>query len=231
MFNFGAWVLFSYCPFNLSSFCLLFLQFLFNVIALLYHCLIELGYHSDSINLQCIVLFMPLLNSFTKGLSLYLLPLVALLNSCTNSSIILLPCSNLFNSATLTIFSSFSLNYFLISAKNFPTILYSNSPSSKSFSVFSFYTFANSLCTYNKIYCIYFSTIISLILILIYNLYAMINLNIFLELLLNSCSLATLICILGLTNTTTSSFSPSSAWAIMACRAANCSYCCWTICF
>ena len=67
-------------PLNLSSSCLLSLQFLSKVIALLYYCSMELDCYSDSISLWHIVPFMPLLNSLTKDLPLYLFPLAALLN-------------------------------------------------------------------------------------------------------------------------------------------------------
>ena len=86
----------------LTSSHLLSLQFLFKFITLSYHCSMKLGWHSDSISLCHIVLFMLLLNSSTKCCPSYLLPLAILLNSCTNSFIVFPPCSNHFNSATFT---------------------------------------------------------------------------------------------------------------------------------
>ena len=95
------------------SSCLLSLQFLSKAIALSYHCSMELGCHSESISLWCIVPFMHLLNSSTKSLPSYLLPLVTLLNSYINFSIVFPPCSILFSSATLTVSSSLPSNPFL----------------------------------------------------------------------------------------------------------------------
>ena len=138
LFNLGACGPCSLLPLNLSSSLLLSLQFLSNMITLLYYCLIELGYYSDSISLQYIVVFIPHLNSFTNGLPLYLLSLAALLKSWTNSFIVLLSYSNLLNFATFTSSLSPSPNSFLISAKNSPAISYSNNPASKSSSVFFF---------------------------------------------------------------------------------------------
>ena len=144
--------LFSYHPLYLSSSFLLYLQFLFKVIILSYHCLIEPGYHLDFMSLWYIVALIPPLNSSTSSLLSYSLPLSALLNFCTNFSMVLFPCSNLFNSATFTDSSSPSPNFFLILAKNSPTISYSSNPPFKSSNVFSFHTFADPLYIYDNTY-------------------------------------------------------------------------------
>ena len=149
----------------------------------------ELDCYSDSISLLCMVPFILLLNSLTKGLLLYLLFLAALLNSWTNSSIVFPSYSNLLSSAILTVSSSLLLNSFLISAKNSPTVSYSSKPPSKSSNIFSFYTFADVPCIYDSIYYICFSTTTPLIFILLYSLQAIMKPDIFLELLLNICSL------------------------------------------
>ena len=83
---------------NLSSSLLLSLQFLSRAVALLYHCSMEAGRFSASINFLRIPPFISRLNSSTNGLSSYPLPLAARLNSCTNSSIVLPPCSSFLSS-------------------------------------------------------------------------------------------------------------------------------------
>ena len=134
---------------------------------------------------------MPLLNSSINGLPLYLLLFATLLNFYINFSIIFPPCSNFFNSVTFTV-SLFSLsNSFFISVKNFPAILYSNTPASKSSNTFSFCTSADSPCTYDTIHYICFFTASPLIFILIYSLHAVMNSDTFSELLSNTCGLAT----------------------------------------
>ena len=139
LFNLGAsTLLLSFFPFNLSSSLLLCLQFLSRAIALLNHYSIELGWFSASINLLLIVAFMFCLNSSISGHSSYLLLLTTFSKSCTNSSIVLPPCSILFNSATFADSSSPPPNYFLIFNKNSPTDLYPMSPASKSSIIFSF---------------------------------------------------------------------------------------------
>ena len=134
---------------------------------------------------------MPHLNFSTRGLSSYPLPLTALLNSYTNSSIVLLPCSSLFNSATFTPFSSHPPNSFLIFANNSPTVSCSSEPFSKSFNVFSFYISANPPYTYDNIHWICSCTAALLIFIHKYNLHTITNSKTFAEVLLNMCSLAT----------------------------------------
>ena len=143
------------------------------------------------------------LNFSVNSLSLYLISLITFLNSCINSSIIFLPYSNLLNSTALTISSSLFPNSFLRSAKNSPAILYSKTSIFRSSKIFSFYTSAEFSCIYNKIYCICFSTVFFLILILINNLHAIINSKIFSNLLSNTYSLATSILdpVLGLGTT------------------------------
>ena len=125
------------------------------------------------------------------NLSLYLLFLATFLNSCINSSIIFLPCSNLLNSTVLTISSYLFPNFFLRSAKNSPAILYFKTSIFRSSKTFSFYTSAEFPCIYNKIYCICFSTVFFLIHILMNNLHTIINSKIFFNLLSNTYSLAT----------------------------------------
>lgn len=71
------------------------------------------SWHSDFMSLHWIVLFIPCLNSLINNLSSSLLPLVTLLNSYINLSIILLFCSILFNSATFTVLLSSPSNFFL----------------------------------------------------------------------------------------------------------------------
>ena len=136
-------------------------------------------------------LFISCLNSFTNSLLLYLLSLTALLNSYINSSIIFSPYSNLFSSAIFTAFLSPPPNFFLMFAKNFPTISYSSNPPSRSFSIFSFQMLANPLCIYNNIHCICSSTATPLIFIFNYNLHTVMKPEIFSGILSNTCSLAT----------------------------------------
>ena len=126
------------------------LQSLFKAMAQSYHCLIELGCCSDSMSLQCIVSFIPCLNSSINGLLSYLLSLAALLNSYMNSSIIFPSYSSLFNSAIFDLSLSSPPNSFLIFAKNSPAVLYSNNLASKSSSIFFFQTSANLSCTYDS---------------------------------------------------------------------------------
>ena len=139
---------------NLSSSLLLFLQFLFKLMAHSYHCSIVSGWCFNSMSLYWIVPFMSCLNYSINGHLSYLLSLIVLSNSCTNSFIIFPPCSSFLNSATLTISSSYfsSPNSLFKSAKNFPAVLYSNTPVSKFSSMFSFHILANPLCTYDNIY-------------------------------------------------------------------------------
>ena len=159
-------------------------------------------------NLQYIVALIPLLNSSTNSLFLYLLPLATLLNSCMNFFIVFPPYSSLFNSTTFTDFSSFS-NSFLIFARNSSIFSCSNNPLFKSSSMFFFQTSTNPSCIYDSTYYICSSTGISLILICTYSLYAVINPATFPELPSNSCGLATLTCILGHVNTATPLFLPT----------------------
>ena len=87
----------SFC---FSSF-LLFFQCLSRFTTFSYHCSIFLRGHSTSIKFLLITLFISCLNFFTNSLLLQLLSLIALLKSCTNSSIVLLsyliPLSSLFH--------------------------------------------------------------------------------------------------------------------------------------
>ena len=141
---------YSHCPFILSSSLLFSLQCLSKLVACSYYCFMLVGGLSASINFLLIIPFISLLNSSINSLPLYPLPLAALLNSWINSSIVLPSCSNLFNSATFTDFSSPPPNSFLIAAKNSSTNSYSSSPSFKSSSTFSFQISADPSCIYDS---------------------------------------------------------------------------------
>ena len=158
-----------------------------------------------------IVTFISFLNSSTNGLLSYPFSLAALLNSCTNFSIIFPPYSSLFNLATFTDSSSPLPNSFLISTKIFPIVLYSNNPPSKFSSIFSFYISADPLYIYDNTYWICFSSIVSLIFILMYSLYAIIKPEIFNEVLSNICGHATFV----FPSSTTTPFIPlfAKAWS------------------
>ena len=131
--------LLSFFSLSLSSSLLISLQFLFRVITLLYYCSIEPGCYSDSMSLWCIMVLIPLLNSSTSDLLLYLLSLAALLNFCTTSSIVFWPSFNLLNSATFIDCLFLSPNSFLMSTKNSSMFSYSsNLPFKSSSSMFSF---------------------------------------------------------------------------------------------
>ena len=142
-----------------------------------------------------------LLNFFIRNLFSYLLSLTACLNSCTNSSIILLPYSNFFNSATFTDFSFLSLNFFLISTKNSSIVSYSNNPSSKSSNVFFFYTSADSPY-----------------------IYTITNSKIFNKVPSNTCSLV--ISVLVIATASSSPILSYNTWS-WACSTASYFYCCW----
>ena len=86
--------------------------------------------HSDSISFHLTISFISFLNFSTNGFISYSLPFTILLNSYTNSSIILLSCSIFFNSTTFIILLSPLLNFFFKSAKNSHSLyflLYSSS--------------------------------------------------------------------------------------------------------
>ena len=112
---------------SLSFFFLLFLQCQLRFVALSYHYLMVQGKHSVSINFVLIILFIPCLNSSTNTLSSKLLPLTAFLNSCTNSSIMIL----LYSTKPLT-------NSIFKSAKKSHTDIYLIFPLARSFITFSF---------------------------------------------------------------------------------------------
>ena len=112
---------------NLSFSFLLFLQYQLRFVALSYHYLMVQGKHSVPINFVLIILFIPCLNSSTNTLSSKLLPLTVFLNSCTNSSIILL----LYSTNPL-------LNSIFKSAKKSPTNIYLIFPLSRSSITFLF---------------------------------------------------------------------------------------------
>ena len=170
-----GWYLYSCFPLNLSSSFLLSLQYLSKLVVYSYHCSILVRDLFAFINFLLIAPLISLLNSFINSLSSYLLSLAALQNSYTNSSIVLPPCSNFFNSATFTNSSSSSPNSLFIVTKNSPTDSYSNNPSSRSSNIFSFQMSADPFYTYDSTYWICSSTITSLILILIYSLQAVKN--------------------------------------------------------
>ena len=85
---------------RIFSSALLCLMFRSSWTALSCYCVIVVGGVSASANLLLIVPFSPLLNSSTRALPSYPLPLAALLNSCTYSSTVLPPCSKILNSST-----------------------------------------------------------------------------------------------------------------------------------
>ena len=122
---------------------------------------------------------MSLLNSSTNSIPSYLLSLATFLNSYTNSSIVLLPCSTFFNSTTFIILSSPLSNYCFKSIRNCPTIIYTKFPASKFSIMFSFQISTNPPYTYNNTYCTCFSTKLFLIFILISNLHSIRNLETF----------------------------------------------------
>ena len=173
-----------------------------------------MGYLSNSISLQYIVPFMPLLNYSINSFPSYSLSLITLLNFCINFSIIFPSCSNFLNSTTFTVFLFPSSNSFFISVKNFSAISYSNTLTSKSSNTFSFHTSANPSCTYNKIHYICSFTASSLIFILIYSLYTIMNSDNFSKLLLNTYSLATSVfdSVLGLGTASSILSAANNAW-------------------
>ena len=142
--NVHPWCLSSY----LSSSLLLSLQCLSKFVTLSYYCLMLLEDHSTSISFLLIILFIPLLNSSTNSLSLYLLLLTALLNFCTNFSIILFFYSTLFNSTTFIVLLFSLSNFFFGSTKIFSTVLYSKISTSRFSKTFSFQIFADSFYIY-----------------------------------------------------------------------------------
>ena len=235
MFILGAEFPISLLPLNLFSFLLFSLQYLSKFVALSYHCSILLREHFTSINFLLITLFIPLLNSSINDLPSYSLSLTALLNSYTNFSIVLLSCFTFFNSATFIISSSPPLNSFFKSDKNSPTIAQLKLLLSRSSIIFSFYTFTDHSCTYDNTHCICSSTTASLILVLIYSLYAIKNPETFSAFPLNVCSLATFTFdpVLGwkISTATTSPTIPSvasNAWSC-ACIVVSYSCCCQII--
>ena len=165
----------SFFPLSLSSSLLLSLQFSLRAVALLYYCSMEPSWFLVSINFLLIAPFIPLLNSFTKGLLSYLLPLSALLNSCTNLFIVFSPCFSFLSSATFTDSPFPPPNSFFKLIKNFSTVLYSIFPIFNSSIMFSFHMFTDPPCTYERTYWTCSSTVTSLIFILKYNLYTITN--------------------------------------------------------
>ena len=103
-----------------------------------------------SISFFLITPFIPCLNSSTDSLHLYPLSFTALLNFCTNFSIILLSYSAFFNFATFIVLSSPLLNSFFKSSK-----------------IFTFQISARPPYTYNSIYWICFFIVTFFILIFI----------------------------------------------------------------
>jgi len=127
VFNLGAKAPISLLSCNLSFSFLLSLQCQLRFVALSYHYLMVQGDCSTSINFLLIVSFISCLNSSTNTLSSKLLSLTAFLNSCTNSSIILLP----YSTNTL-------LNSIFKSAKKSPINTYLIFPLSRSSITFFF---------------------------------------------------------------------------------------------
>ena len=133
-----------------------------------------------SIKFLLIVLFISCLNSSTNTLSSKLLPLTAVLNSYTNSSIILLSYS-----------TNPLLNSIFKSAKKSLTNTYLIFPLSRSSITFFFQISTNSPCIYDNTHCICSSTNVPLIFIWICGLQAIRNPDTLPISLLNICSLAT----------------------------------------
>ena len=183
-----------------------------------YYCSIELDWCSNSMSLHLIVSFMLHLNSSTNGHSLYSLPLATLLNFWTNSFIVFLSYSSLLNSTTFTDSLSPLPKSFLMFVKNFLAVSYSSSPTSKFSNIFSFHTFTNPPCMYERIYWICSSTVVLLILILMYNLHIITKPEIFNEVLSNTCGLAI-------------SVPVAAAPSAHSCSVTSCFYCCCTIAY
>ena len=151
----------------------------------------EAGRFSASINFLLIPPFIPLLNSSTKGLPSYPLPLATLLNFCTNSSIFFPPCSSFLNSAAFADSYSPSPNSFFKLIKNSSANSYSTSSDSNSSITFSFHTSVDPPYIYKRIHCTCFSTVTSLNFILKNSLHAVINPPTFSASLLKIAGLAT----------------------------------------
>ena len=196
-----------------------------------YHCFMLVGGLFASINFLLIVPFISLLNSSINILPLYLLSLAVLQNFYMNSFIILPICFILLSSTTLTDSLSPSPNFFLSINKNSSADSNSTFSISKSSNKFFFHKSADLLCTYNSIHYICSYTIVSLILILKYNLHIITNSPTFSASLLNTSSLATFILdpILGPSATASLPIVAIRAW-IYNCIATNCFCCCWMIC-
>ena len=156
---------FSFLTYFFSSICSNFLLF-YTIIQCLKICLYKLVSNSTIISL---------LNSSINSLSLYLLPLTALLNSYINSFITLLSYSTFFNSATFVNSLSLLPNSFFNSVKKSLTVRNSKFLVFKSFKILSFQIFTDSSYIYIRTYCICSSTNTSLILILIQSLYSIIR--------------------------------------------------------
>ena len=150
----------------------------------------EAGRFSASINFLLIPPFIPLLNSSTKGLPSYPLPL-ATLNFCTNSSIVFSPYSSFLNSAVFADSYSPSPNSFFKLIKNSSADSYSTSSDSNSSITFSFHTSVDPPYIYERIHCTCSSTVTSLNFILKNSLHAMINPPTFSASLLKIAGLAT----------------------------------------
>ena len=94
--------------------------------------------YSTFINFLQITLFIPHLNYSLNSLLLYLFLLAALLNFCTNFSIVLLLCSNFFNSTTFIVLLFLLLNSFFELTRNSSTITNFSSLLFKFSIIFSF---------------------------------------------------------------------------------------------
>ncbi len=168
----------------------------------------------------------------TNDLLLYLLSLAALLNFCTNSSIVFQPSFNLLNSATFIDCMLLSPNSFLMSTKNSSMFSYSsNLPFKSSSSMFpSRYLLISPACMI--VPTIFVLLLVFFLFLSIYTAYMLWWIwLLFWNSLLNFCGLATLICILDHMNMATLSALPSPTCIIIACSTASYFCCCQTICF
>ena len=207
--------------FNLSSSLQLSLQYLSKLVAHSYYYSILVRGLFISISFLIITLF----TLFWTLLPMLFLCTHFLLNSWMNFSIVLSFYSIFLSLATLTNFSSSLPNFFFNSIKN--SLVNSNPTYNSKFSnIFFFQTSTNLPYIYNSIHWTCSFTTASLILILKYNLHAIINSTTLLAFILNTSSFVT--SILGLVLDFYIS-TLSTLLAIINCNIAFC-FCCNLIC-